>query len=586
MIMRKKYKHLFLLGLAVTVMAGCSDDNSASSVNPNENIGKATGNFTAAEWYPGGEKGTTSNEQGCYSNPAPVVADDYSLYQIFKKGETFFEHDFTFFNRPYTGLGPAWVRPGCEYCHPSYGHGKRQTKYDASEMGNGYLLVIYHPTAGTDPDGVSYAANSYIRQVTGMPQTRAMSPFKAPVDESGIHITWNKVTGTMPSGLSATQFPDGETFELIYPDVSIDATAFNTDPKPTNYEVRLESTIGIYGTGLLDAISQDSMKVQYQSEAAKGYVTLNPDMWNTAANDWASSAWYLLADGTKRIKKYTYALTRAALLDGPGANAMWNITNVTRSDRHYLYTTPAWAKAMSEDEEVIRTIQQDGKSTASLLHPYYADGSADSISYMVNKLLSLSGNDDATHSTYDKYFVKGAPWNGEEEMKDEDYYHFAVWHKGLGVPQARNLDNAEVQRGKTLFYQMGCTSCHRPSWTIKKDNSWIDPISRQFCSLGNGMPDYSNNVIWPYSDLVQHNLHLLNNVRTGWCRTTPLWGRGLSTQETGEGSRLHDCRARNVTEAIMWHAYSKESDAFFAAKQFYNLPKSDRDAVVAFINSI
>ncbi|MCO6025330.1 hypothetical protein NG821_05665, partial [Prevotella cerevisiae] len=61
--MRKKYKHLFLLGLAVTVMAGCSDDNSASSVNPNENIGKATGNFTAAEWYPGGEKGTTSNEQ-------------------------------------------------------------------------------------------------------------------------------------------------------------------------------------------------------------------------------------------------------------------------------------------------------------------------------------------------------------------------------------------------------------------------------------------------------------------------------------------------------------------------------------------
>jgi CxxC motif-containing protein (DUF1111 family) len=133
---------------------------------------------------------------------------------------------------------------------------------------------------------------------------------------------------------------------------------------------------------------------------------------------------------------------------------------------------------------------------------------------------------------------------------------------------------------------MGYTSCHRPSWNIVKDNSWIDPVSRKFCSIGNGMPDYSNTTIWPYTDLIEHNLYMINNIRGGWCRTTPLWGRGLSTQETGEGSRLHDCRARNVTEAIMWHAYSKESDAFFAAKQFYNLPKSDRDAVIAFINAI
>jgi hypothetical protein len=62
-----------------------------------------------------------------------------------------------------------------------------------------------------------------------------------------------------------------------------------------------------------------------------------------------STAWYTLADGTKKVKKFTYAMTRASLQDGPGANAIWNITNVTRSDRHYLYTTPAWAKYQSED---------------------------------------------------------------------------------------------------------------------------------------------------------------------------------------------------------------------------------------------
>ena len=77
-----------------------------------------------------------------------------------------------------------------------------------------------------------------------------------------------------------------------------------------------------------------------------------------------------------------------------------------------------------------------------------------------------------------------------------------------------------------------------------------------------------------------------NDIRTGWCRTTPLWGRGLSLQNTGAEYRLHDCRAKTVIEAIMWHGYSTQSDAYEPAQKFYNLPKSDRDAVVAFINAI
>ena len=463
--------------------------------------------------------------------------------------------------------------------HPSYGHGKRQNKYRANEMGNGYLLVIYHPTAGSDANGKPYAANSYITEVTGMPQTKAVAPFKAPIEESGIHITWKAATDE-----HGNKFPDGESYSLTYPDVYIDRDAFNTNPKPDNYAVRLESTIGMYGTGLLDAISQDSMKVQYQREAL--HATLNPGMWNAGANDWAPTAWYTLADGTKRIKKFTYAMTRAALLDGPGANAIWNITNVTRSDRHYLYTSKAWAKKMSEDEDVIKDIQKEGQSLTSLLHPYYADGTKEGISKMVNKLLGLNTNTAANRADYEKYFVNGAPWNHHEEMSDENFYAFAVWHRGLAVPRARNLDTEEVQRGKKLFYAMGCTHCHRPSWTIKDDTGWLDPISRKFCSLGNGMPEYSNTIIWPYTDLVQHRMFMENDIRTGWCRTTPLWGRGLSIQETGEGCRLHDNRAHNVVEAVMWHGYSKKSDAYAAAQKFYRLSKADRDAVVAFINAI
>jgi hypothetical protein len=36
----------------------------------------------------------------------------------------------------------------------------------------------------------------------------------------------------------------------------------------------------------------------------------------------------------------------------------------------------------------------------------------------------------------------------------------------------------------------------------------------------------------------------------------------------------------------MWHVYSQQSDAYFAVKNFYNLPKKDRDALVKFLRSI
>jgi len=85
--------------------------------------------------------------------------------------------------------------------------------------------------------------------------------------------------------------------------------------------------------------------------------------------------------------------------------------------------------------------------------------------------------------------------------------------------------------------------------------------------------------------MVQHRLYMVNNIRTGWCRTTPLWGRGLSTICTGASDRLHDCRARNVIEAIMWHGNTK-SDARASVEKFRQLSKEERSAIVKFIESI
>ena len=550
--------------LSVTMLIACSDSNDVADelgpLTPEDLVfGKATGNFTAEEWYPGGKLGTTEKASYSAITPAAEVA---GMEEDFNTGEDFFEHLYTFEQAPRKGLGPAWVRNSCIACHPSYGHGKRQTEYRANQIGNGYLLVIYHPDN-----------NAYISEVTGMPQTQAMSPFKAPIEENLISIEWKNVT-EMESGLPM-KFEDGEEYSLIYPEVRIPQLAFNTNPKPENYDVRLESTIGIYGTGLLDALSDEDIEAQWLAESK--YVELNPALWDKEAGAFKASAYYSAGyndTGMHRgnhgpLKRFTYAMTRGSLQDGAGANAIWNITNVTRSDRHWLYTTPAWAKAQSEDAEVIKYIKMHGASESSILHPYYADGTDEGIAARVNEILSCSSI--AKKESFDKYLFNGSPYNGQDEMSDKQYYQFMVWHRGLAVPAARNLHDAKVQRGKELFTQMGCAQCHRPSWKTGPDNM---------------LPKYPNQTIWPYTDMTQHRLFMKNDIRTGWCRTTPLWGRGLSRQLTGADDRLHDCRARTVLEAIMWHGYSKQSDAYKSTEKFYYLKKEDREALIKFLEAI
>ena len=397
----------------------------------------------------------------------------------------------------------------------------------------------------------------------------------------------------MPSGIPLT-FNDGETVELIYPEVLIPESAFNTNPTPHAAGVpigyRLESTIGVIGSGIIDAIDQDDIREQYRAEAP--YVELNPAFWDKEANDFAASAYYHnwqrgdLGDGYdangqfykrdtyrdgKLLKKFTYAMTRGTLQDGAGANAIWNITNVSRPDRPYLYTTVAWAKAMSENADVIAKIRAAGEES-----PYYCDVDGNGtvsdaeISEAVLALLS-----PGTNQFDNKYH------NFKPEMSADEFYAFMVWHRGLAIPRARNLQREDVQRGKKLFNQMGCAQCHRAKWQTREDNYWSPAMNK-----GKALPRYANQTIYPYSDFIQHRLYMVNDIHGTWCRTTPLWGRGLSQANTGAGDRLHDCRARTTLEAIMWHGYSKQSDAYNATVEFSKLSKEDRDAVIKFVDSI
>lgn len=500
-------KNIFVVSLLslTIIFTACSSDDEIANNGGGGTIGTDS---LSEEWYSGGKLGTVFNtSSSAYELSTPVVDADPLLSAEFQRGETFFEKIFVTGNSgaTRTGLGPAYVRNSCITCHPGYGHGKRMTRYRADDFGNGYLLVI------TD------SADNYVSTLTGMPQTKAVAPFLAPVDESGINISWLEYTDEYGNA-----FPDGETYSLIYPEVTIDRSAFNV-PMPDIYKVKLEATIGIYGTGLIDAIPDDSLRAQYEKEKQySSNVRIGKDITEN--------------DGTTHPARYTYGLTRGTLQNGPGANAIWNITNVTRSNRRYNYLTAAYAVSMSQNKD----IQEKLGLTESQIY---------------NMLMSKSL---------------------EPEMSNEDYIAFMVWHRGLAVPAARNLDSPTVIQGKKLFSQIGCASCHRPSWTTGPDNYTGDTL------VAGRLPKYPYQKIWPYTDLLQHKLDMKNDIRTGYCRTTPLWGRGLSEKCTGAGDHLHDMRARNYLEAIMWHG----GDAEFAKKKFYNLSKAERDAIVSFLESI
>ncbi len=543
--MKKYMKRFGIIVLALAFVLACSEDeddiDSISGASVSTDL-----SWIEEETYSGGLLGTTFNQSAtAYEDPTPAV-ENAGLETEFKYGEYFFERSYTQTTAPFSGLGPLYVRTACMDCHPGYGHGMRMNRYRFNDYGNGYLLAIFDKTD-----------NSYVTSVTGTPQTKAVEPFKAPIDESQIVIDWLEYTDDW-----GNTFPDGETYSLIYPEVTIPESAFYVPIVSQNgvipieqVGVRLESTIGVYGTGLIEAIDNDDLLAQYVYEDELG-LPLNPDFYS-------NGSWVYMyenpKDGEKYAGRFNYSVWRALVM---ADEALWDVMNVTRSDRMYHYMTEEYAETASQDPDV-----------QAVFYEYFPEQNrtgnveTDIYNYLIGQYTDEDGN---TVSVL------------EAEMSDEDYVNFMIWHRGLAVPAARDLDDETVQEGRQLFREIGCSLCHKPSWTTGAD---VTPATNYFAKGDSRLPSYPYQTIWPYTDLIQHRLYMVNDILGGWCRTTPLWGRGLSLICAGHQDRLHDCRARNVIEAIMWHG-SAESDARISIEKFRELSASERDAVVAFINAI
>ena len=148
------------------------------------------------------------------------------------------------------------------------------------------------------------------------------------------------------------------------------------------------------------------------------------------------------------------------------------------------------------------------------------------------------------------------------------------YQKHLSPPGRRDVNNKEVLKGKKIFFESGCNSCHVQKFTTSRD-------------IEN--PSLSEQVIWPYSDFLLHNmgedladnLSEFNATGSEW-RTPPLWGIGLTNVVNGHTNFLHDGRAQNILEAILWHGGEAEN----SKNKILKLSLSEVDQLVRFINSL
>ena len=166
------------------------------------------------------------------------------------------------------------------------------------------------------------------------------------------------------------------------------------------------------------------------------------------------------------------------------------------------------------------------------------------------------------------------PRLGDTEAPDPVLELVAFYASNLAAPARRDVDDPEVLRGKELFHSAGCVSCHTPKFVTRRDAA---------------RPEHRFQLIWPWTDLLLHDMGegLADGRPVGdasgreW-RTAPLWGIGLTGTVSGHTFFLHDGRARNLLEAVLWHGGEGQAsrDAVVAMRP------SERRALIRFLNSL
>jgi CxxC motif-containing protein (DUF1111 family) len=429
-------------------------------------------------------------DKEAYMQPASVLS--YQETKLFKAGRSHFKRRWIApitFNGEW-GLGPTFIQTRCSECHINNGRGAPPASAD--EQLSTMLVRLSLP--GTDehggplPDpnyGDQFQNNALQAQEVDLRYARMFVPA-----EAKLYLDWEEHT---------VSFADGEKVSLRKPLLRIEDLAFGSLGDGAMFSLR--NTPPVFGLGLLEAVSEETVLEVAESQKAHGVNGRPNYVWDAI-------------DKKQALGRFGWKANAPSLMQQT-AGAFLGDLGVT-----------SWVFRVNNCPPVqIACLNQDRAN--------------------------------------------------DPEIIDADMDDFELWLRTLAVPAPRETDNPLVQRGKKVFRQAGCDICHVPQLTTAAE---YPPF-----------PKLANRTFAAYTDLLLHDMGegLADgrpDYRAGgrdW-RTTPLWGLGLSETVNGSSALLHDGRARNVTEAVLWHGGEAEN----SREAFRNMPKADREALVKFVESI
>ena len=428
------------------------------------------------------------NSSFAYDTPAGWVTSSAVNLRRFNLGDKLYDDARSMSN----GLGPVYAGYSCGSCHRNAGRTKPALWNDGGSGPYGFSAMLVYITRRNGAFFQDYGRVLHDQAIFGVSA------------EGKLSVNWHYEKGA---------FPDGEEFELCYPEYTITDWYKGEDIRPEDLFCTVRIPLRHVGMGLMMAIDRNEIE---QLAARSNY----PEYGISGRVN------YIVERGVRQV--------------GLSGN-----------------------KAQHADLTVELGFSSDMGVTNSRYPEEICEGQ---LQMSQGSMMGL---------TYDQL-----------DISTEDMEHVDLYLQGLGVPARRNVNDAEVKRGEELFCKAGCHLCHTVTLHTQPRGSTL-LNGTQLTWLG-------GQTIHPYSDFLLHDMGseimgvgLNDNYVSGMARgnewrTTPLWGIGLQSKVNGHTFFLHDGRARNLTEAILWHGGEGEA----SKNLFRKMSREERQALLRFLNSL
>ena len=473
------FKLCLLIGASLLVQ-GCSDDDGLDVLDIEVPAGYALSAGTSTNFL---------NSSVAYDNEAAWVTGDYLAR--FSRGDRLYDDVRTSTNGEGGGLGPVYAGYSCGSCHRNAGRTRPALWNDGGSGPYGFSSMLVYITRRN---------GAFFRDYGRVVHDQSIYGVKA---EGKLKVKWH---------YASFRFPDGEPYELCYPEYSItDWYADSIAPEDLFITVRVP--LRHVGMGQMMALDPNEIE----------------------------------------------ALARRSNYPEYGISGRCNYI-VERGKRQLGLSGN---KAQHADLTVELGFSSDMGVTNSRYPEEICEGQA-----QVNQgsMMGLA---------YDRLDVS------TEDMENVDLYM-----QSLGVPARRDVNDPQVKRGEQMFYEAKCHLCHVTTLHTRPRGSTL--------LAGTELPWLGGQTVHPYSDFLLHDMGseymgvgLNDNYVSGLARgnewrTTPLWGIGLQEKVNGHTCFLHDGRARNFTEAIMWHGGEGQA----SRNLFARMTRDDRAALIRFLQSL